>query len=142
RSWAHLSSSQPTFLNRAFSDLAVHPTNPDVVVATVNWARAWQPAAAGPQTGIYKSTTGGTSWALKRSGQATDLEIDPRDFQRQYAGLGEIKPAQPPPPGPRVNGVYRSLDAGETWAPIAGPWDTAAGVVGRVELAMAPSNPD
>jgi len=111
-------------------------------VATVNWARAWQPTTAGPATGIYKSSDGGLSWQLKKAGQATDLEVDPRDFQRQYAGLGEIKPPQPPPPGPRINGVYRSVDAGETWAPIAGPWDTAAGVVGRVELALSPSNPD
>jgi photosystem II stability/assembly factor-like uncharacterized protein len=142
RSWTHLTTSQPFFLNRSFSDLAVHPTNPNVVMATVNWARAWKPAAGGPQTGIYKSTVGGGSWVLKLWGEATDLEVDPRDFQRQYAGIGDIRRPATPPPGKATHGVYRSVNEGETWTPIAGPWDSTAGVVGRVELAISPSNPD
>src|SRR5262249_22094984 len=41
-----------------------------------------------------------------------------------------------------LNGVYRSTDAGETWTRIDGPWSTLAGGVGRVELALAPSDPN
>ena len=36
--WTHLTDTRSTFLNRAFSDLAVHPTNPDIVIAGVTKA--------------------------------------------------------------------------------------------------------
>jgi hypothetical protein len=120
--WELLAAS--TFKDAAFSDLKVNPTNADVVVAAVRAGK----------NGVWKSTTGGSAWVRRLVGEATDLEVDPTDFSRQYAGLGAIY-------GEAINGVYRSTDGGDGWSRVSGPWATAAGGVGRVELALAPSEP-
>src|SRR5262249_25144850 len=53
----------------------------------------------------------------------------------QLAGLGN-------PRGAPENGVYRTADGGATWMRIAGPWDTVAGRIGRIAIAVAPSDPN
>ncbi|RME46978.1 MAG: hypothetical protein D6795_14725, partial [Deltaproteobacteria bacterium] len=75
------------------------------------------------------------SWTLALAGAATDLERHPSDFGRLYAGIGDLIVRN-------ENGVYRSTDAGASWAPINGPWESDGDGVGRVELAIAPSNPN
>jgi photosystem II stability/assembly factor-like uncharacterized protein len=134
--WVHQAATASTFLNRAFSDLAVDPTNPDIVVAGLTKALQWSPATSMPgDSGIYKTTNGGGSWTLKKKGEATAVEIDPTNFSRQYAGLGDNI-------GAAENGLYRSVDTGETWSPVTGPWTGSTRTVGRIELAIAPSNPN
>ena len=138
--WTHLANTVPIFLNKGFSDLAVDPTSPDIVVAAVT--KAQLPRLMARVSGIYKTVNGGGSWQVKLPGEATDLEIHPNNFSRQYAGVGNIVPKSPTPPEVRQNGVYRSMDAADTWQPITGPWTPGPRTVGRVELAIAPSNPD
>jgi len=135
--WQLLATS--TFAKTAFSDLKVDPTNSDIVLAAITRGRAGRGGESPPSppaTGILKSTKGGAAWSLKLGGRATDLEVDPTDFNNQYAGIGEIFGSA------AANGVYRSTDGGEIWTLISGPWSTMAGGVGRVELAIAPSNPN
>lgn len=109
-----------TFLGTRFGEIRVDPANPEVLgVATSD--------------GLFRSTTGGTSWTRSRSGTATDLEVHPSNFDQQYAALGSTF-------SDANNGVYRSVDGGETWQTVTGPWQTA-GSVGRIELALAPSAP-
>ncbi len=127
-SWQLLASG--TFGGSGFSDLRVDPTNPDVLLAATTGAAF---AAAFPPTGVFKSTDGGVIWSLKLAGQASDLEVDPTNFSRQFAGLGS-------PGEDSANGVYRSTDGGDTWTLVGGPWSTLPGGVGRVELAIAPSS--
>jgi hypothetical protein len=138
--WTHLAGTRPIFLNKGFSDLAVDPTSPDIVIAAV--AKAQLPRPMAHASGVYKTVNGGGSWRLKLHGEATDLEIHPSDFSRQYTAVGNITPPAVPPPGVKENGVYRSTDAAETWQPVTGPWTGGPRIVGRVELAIAPSNPD
>ena len=120
------------FAGRAFSDIRVDPASPAVLLAATVQGGYGSPPAP-PPTGVLKSTNGGASWSMRLAGQATDLEIDPTDFHRQYAGLGfwGVDPR---------NGVYRSFDAGESWTAVGGPWSAMPGGVGRVELAIAPSS--
>jgi len=127
-----------TFAKATFSDIKVHPTNPNIVLAATSRGIAGRVAVfppSAPSTGILKSSDGGATWSLKLNGQATDLEVDPTNFNNQYAGIGEIF-------GSSANGVYRSTDGGEHWTLVPGPWSTMPGGVGRVELAIAPSNPN
>lgn len=130
--WGLIATSP--FLKMAFSDIKVDPTTPNVLLAAV--ARGLGTPA--DQSGVYKSTNGGISWSRKLEGVATDLEVNPFNFNMQYAGIGEIFGS--PQNGPQ-NGLYRSFDGGETWNIINGPWN-AAGGLGRVELAISPSNPE
>ncbi len=133
--WTLLATS--TFAKKSFTDIWVDPTNPNLLSAAIVRAfsgyTGYPPPI--PPSGIFKSTDGGVTWAQKLAGQATDLEVDPSDFNRQYAGIGEVF-------GNAANGVYRSTDAGNTWTLINGPWTTMLGGVGHTELGMAPSNPN
>ena len=100
-----------------------------------------------PPTGVLRSTDGGTNWTRTLTGQATALEVDPTSFSRQYAAIADQAPGffrDDPTPSP--NGIYRSTNGGVTWSRIEGPWgpepaETNRSAVGRIELAVAPSNP-
>ena len=127
-----------TFAQISFSRLRVSPANPNVLLAaTANDNNAFDGHSplAPPPTGVCKSVDGGVTWTLTLGGKATDLEVDPGNFNHFYAGLGD-------PAGDPTNGVYQSLDGGQTWTALNGPWLAAAGGVGRVGLAVAPSNPN
>lgn len=128
--WKKVNDTDLTGL--AFTDLAVHPRNDDIVVgSTVRGVR--RQAAALPAAGVYRTTDGGTTWTRTLTAQVTDLVVDPRDFDVQYAGAGEVF-------GSGANGLYMSVDGGVTWQAVGGPWN--GNNPGRVELALAPSDPD
>ena len=74
---------------------------------------------------------------------ATALEIDPANFNRQYAAIGEHVSGQGS--DATANGVYRSTDGGLNWHMVAGPWGASSSTeltTGRIELALAHSNPN
>ncbi len=156
--WVH---RNPRMTNQAFSDLLVDPGNPNNLVAATTFgispgrlggyignldSRGQQ---TGPRTGIWTSQDGGLSFELVREGWATDLEADPRNFQQQYAALGNWF-------GDPRNDLLRSFDGGKSWLPIISSGTTWApdcpqfqtcpnikvGGQGRMELAIAPSNPN
>jgi photosystem II stability/assembly factor-like uncharacterized protein len=142
-SWTLLGAS--AFSRMAVKRLRVHPTNPNIVIAASSSAAVGRDGSSSyprAASGIWKSTDGGITWARKLSGEATALEVDPVNFNNQYAAIGEKAPAAS---GSLPNGLYRSSDGGDTWTLVAGPWGAstlANPVVGRIELAMAPSNPN
>jgi photosystem II stability/assembly factor-like uncharacterized protein len=127
----------------------VHPTNADIVEAITSrggFGRDSQEAAPSPPPfGVLKSSDGGATWTRTLAGQATALEIDPTNFDNQYAAIGDVRTGIfTDSPGSALNGVYRSVDGGQTWVPIPGPWGTSTisrAATGRIELAIAPSNP-
>jgi photosystem II stability/assembly factor-like uncharacterized protein len=99
-------------------DLALDPTNPKIVYATLwNTRRPpWSiyPPSYGPGSGMYKSTDGGTTWKQLTTGLPAD-------------GLGRIGIAIAPTMANRVyaivdakdGGLYRSDDGGATWSRIS-----------------------
>jgi uncharacterized repeat protein (TIGR01451 family) len=131
--WRQLAATN--FNQNCFSDLRVHPTNPDILVASVcrgTAGRGGSQVQIRPPRGMFRSTDGGITWSRRLGGEATDLEIDPSNFNNQFAAIGNVS-------GSTSNGVFRSTDAGVTWTRLFGPWSNLGGV-GRIELALASTN--
>ncbi len=97
-------------------DVVLDPSNPQIVYAALWEARQgpWENATfAGPGSGVYKSTDGGTKWRQLTAGLPAGellgrvgLEIALADPKRLYAIAGTKAES---------GGLYRSDDAGETW---------------------------
>jgi uncharacterized protein (TIGR03437 family) len=111
--------------------IAVHPANPNLVLAAVDIT---PPILAG----IYRSTDGGASWTQVLPGAVgTDVVFQPADPNTVYAALGSL--------GTNTsNGIYKSSDSGATWTRSNGtaPAILPAANVGRITLALAPSSPN
>ena len=103
--------------NTGAIDVAFDPSNPQIVYADM-WASRRPPWTTGggyngPGSGLYKSTDGGTSWKQLTGGLPTEkdklgrigISISPGDPNRVYAWVD----------APKLGGIYRSDDAGETW---------------------------
>src|SRR5438445_9996503 len=104
-SWFLLPNSP--FAETAVSEIKVHSSNPDILVIAASRGVMGQVEAGtnipptAPPRGIFVSRDGGSNWVHTLFGEATDVEIDSANFNRQYAALGEIL-------GAATNGVYRS----------------------------------
>ena len=120
------------FTRDYISALAVHPGDGQVLLAAA-------------QTGIWRSADGGLTWsqALQFADSrvmlgkvpAISIFFDPNDGNVAWASMGSLF-------GNARNGVYRSTDAGRTWAPMTGGGSLSLPTadVGRIELTMAPSD--
>ncbi len=96
------------------SDVVLDPRNPDVVIATT-WQRhrrQWGYIAGGPESAIYRSTDGGTTWTKSQSGLPKEelgrigLAIAPANPDIVYA-IVEAADDQ--------GGFFRSRDNGINW---------------------------
>ncbi|MEP6800432.1 MAG: hypothetical protein ABJC07_00740 [Acidobacteriota bacterium] len=102
--WVSRSGGLP---NMNIQALAVHPSTPDTVYA-------------GTPGGVFRTTDGGTTWSPSNQGLANigvlTLLVDPVSSGTVYAGTFSALTT-----GTLSGfGVYRSLDAGATWAPFNG----------------------
>jgi photosystem II stability/assembly factor-like uncharacterized protein len=119
------------------------PTNPENIFADV-WEHQegpWENSSfSGPNSGLYKSQDGGTSWKKLTQGLPTGEEglgrigfaIAPSEPGRMYATVDAAS----------FSGIYRSDDAGEHWKRIS----TDGRIYGRgsdfAEVKVHPRNPD
>ena len=139
--WTQL--GQGSFSGRCFTKIVVSHQNPQMVFASVTRAGGFpemaaaksHPAATGPR-GVFRSANGGVNWLHMTSGipdqAGTDLAIDPTDGDVVYAAIGYIF-------GSPDNGIYKTTNGGNSWTKLAGGLPTE--IVGRISLAIAPSNP-
>jgi photosystem II stability/assembly factor-like uncharacterized protein len=150
QSWALM--GQSSFNRTSVRRLRVDPNDANVVVAASAYGGSGREggppnaALALPQFGVRRSTDGGATWVRALAGQASALEVDPTNFSRQYAAIFNQNP-NVIDPGNVSNGIYRSRNGGVTWSRIEGPWGPEPSVprqsaVGRIELAIAPSDPN
>jgi photosystem II stability/assembly factor-like uncharacterized protein len=142
QTWTLLGSA--SFARGSVKRLRLNPADPTNMVAASTrggYGRHQDFPGSPPPYGILVSNDAAQTWRRTLAGQATALEIDPANFDRQYAAIGENVSGQAADAA--VNGVYRSSDGGQHWDQITGPWPASSGnqlATGRIELALAPSN--
>lgn len=121
--------------------IVVDPRNSDVVYVAA-YGPLW---SAGGERGIYKTTDGGKNWELslkldEHTG-ANDILIDPRNPDVLYAATHQRRRHVFTYVGGGAGStIYKSKDGGKTWSKANG--GLPSGDVGRIGLAMAPSDPE
>ena len=138
RTWAHIGLRDTQQIGRVL----VHPHDPNLVYV----AALGHPYGPNPERGVFRSRDGGRTWQkiLFKDDDtgATDLAFEPGRPEVIYAALWQTRRPPwniyPPSSGPG-SGVYKSIDGGDTWKPLAGHGLPAPH--GRVGLAVAPSAP-
>ena len=130
--------------NTGGAEVMFAPDDPNTVYAVLWEARQapWENGAfAGPGSGLYKSTDGGTTWRQLTNGLPNferdqlgriGLAISPSNPRRMYATAD----------AGRAGGVYKSDDAGETWTRTTADnryWGRASDFAA---LTVDPRNPD
>jgi uncharacterized protein (TIGR03437 family) len=111
--------NKPQFVGGVTPRVLLHPVDPRTLLVARN-------------SGLWLSGDGGEAWARLISGFISDAAIDATNPSRIYAALGS-------PLGDGWNGLYRSNNGGTTWELIPG---VPSGLgIGRMSIALAPSNP-
>ncbi|MFA0960272.1 hypothetical protein AB9P05_00540 [Roseivirga sp. BDSF3-8] len=121
----------------------IHPDNPDVVyVGAIG--TAWGDTE---DRGVYKTTDGGKTWnkilyANNRTGVA-DMVMDPTNPNKLVVAMWEYR--RWPwyfESGGEGSGLWITQDGGENWEERTSEDGLPEGELGRIGLAIAPSNPD
>jgi sortilin (neurotensin receptor 3) len=124
--------------------IVVDPANPERIFV----ASSGDLFNPGGGRGVYRSIDGGASWSRVLAGDtattgAVDLAIDPQNPQRIFAAMWDhIRYPNLRVYGGVGSGVYRSTDGGDTWQRLAGGLPGPSADVGRIGVAIAPSNPN
>ena len=136
KTWKHMGLAATQHIAR----VVVHPKNADLVYV------AAQGALYGPSTerGVYKSSDGGRTWTLVLSANdrtgAAELSMDATNPRILYAALWEYgrQPWKVTSGGPG-SGLYKSVDAGDTWERLTDGLPTE---MGKMAIAVSRSNPE
>jgi photosystem II stability/assembly factor-like uncharacterized protein len=121
----------------------IHPTNPDIVYV----GAIGSPWGEHKERGVYKTTDGGKSWKQilynnKKTG-AADLIMDPTNPNKLIAAMWEHK--RDPwffKSGGEGSGLYITHDGGENWKEVTEKEGFPKGDLGRIGVAIAPSEPN
>jgi photosystem II stability/assembly factor-like uncharacterized protein len=122
--------------------IVVHPKDPDVALAC-SLGHAYGPQ---PERGVFRTADGGKTWDrvlfVDENTGCSELEMDPTNPRRLFAGMWQvdIKTWGRESGGPG-SGLFTSADGGTTWKRLTGN-GLPTREVGKVKVAVAPSNPD
>jgi photosystem II stability/assembly factor-like uncharacterized protein len=115
KTWQQVLKKDP---NTGASDIAIDPSNPNVLFAGFWQARRfpWDLESGGPGSGLYVSRDGGDTWKQIAGHGLPDgiwgkvgVAVAPSDGRRVYALIENEK-----------GGLFRSDDGGETWELASG----------------------
>ncbi|GAL01314.1 hypothetical protein JCM19314_758 [Nonlabens ulvanivorans] len=140
KSWKSMGLEKTRNIHRVIID----PTNPDVVYAAAIGS-PW--GGIHPERGVFKTTDGGKTWKKilytnDKSG-AADLVMDPTNPNKLIAAMWEHK--RDPwffKSGGEGSGLYMTHDGGENWKKITAEDGLPKGELGRIGVAIAPSEPN
>ncbi len=139
QTWAHVGLADA----QQIGAILIHPRNPDVVWVAV----LGHPYGPNEERGVFKSIDGGESWHkslyIDENTGAIALVMDPSDPDTIYADLWAARQ------GPWENaawqgttsGLYKSTDGGSDWRKLSQGLPGAEQGLGRIGLAIAPSDP-
>ncbi|HZD03380.1 MAG TPA: hypothetical protein VE173_00635, partial [Longimicrobiales bacterium] len=117
-----------------FGDVAVAPSNPDILYAGTGEQNNRQSSSWG--SGVYRSDDGGETWrhlGLVETRHVGKIEVHPTNPDIVYvAGMGNLWAES------EDRGVFRSADGGETWEKVL----YVDEYTGAVDLVMNPEDPD
>lgn len=139
RTWKYMGLGETHHIGR----IVIHPKNPDIVyVAAIGHLYTYDTAR-----GLYKTTDGGKTWTKlplptnERIG-VIDLVMDPSNPDVLYAATWERdrRAWNFVESGPG-SGIYKTENGGKTWKRLTNGFPTGW-YVGRIGLAVAPSNPN
>jgi len=137
--WRHLGLEGSERIHRVIP----HPTDPDVAFVAA-MGPAWSDSE---ERGVFRTTDGGATWERllfidERTG-AADLVMDPANPDKLLVGMWDFRrePWFFTSGGPG-SGLYVSLDGGESWTERTEADGLPPGELGRIGLAVAPSDPE
>lgn len=137
-SWKKLGLEKTTTIHR----IIVDPSNSDVVYVGAHGS-AWGPT---PDRGIYKTQDGGNSWNkilfVNDSVGCADLVMDPLNSGKLFAAMYQYE--RKPyvfKSGGKGSGLYMTTDGGKNWTLLTDKHGLPEGDLGRIGIAISPSNP-
>ena len=139
KSWRHLGLRD----GQQIPAILVDPQDPNRLFVAV----LGHPYGPNAERGVFRSTDGGETWQKvlykDENTGAIDLAFDPTNPRTIYAVLWAARQ------GPWENGewsgpnsgLFKSTDGGATWQQLTGGLPTPAQGLGRIGIAIAPSDP-
>jgi photosystem II stability/assembly factor-like uncharacterized protein len=123
--------------------ILIDPTNPDVVYA----AAIGNPYSEHPERGVFKTTDGGQNWNrilyTNDTSGCADLVMDPSNPNKLIAAMWQHR--RTPwsfNSGGIGSGLYVTWDGGKSWKKSGKEEGMPEGDLGRIGLAIAPSEPN
>ncbi len=120
-----------------------HPTDPDVAYVGA-MGPLW---STGGERGVYKTTDGGTTWrrmlSTNESSGVAEMVMDPQNPDKLLVAMYDHR--RWPwnfESGGEGSGIFVTHDGGESWTTLGPEQGIPAGPLGRIGLAIAPSNRD
>jgi photosystem II stability/assembly factor-like uncharacterized protein len=137
QSWTHVGLENTRHISRVL----VSPHDPDVVFVGA-MGSFWGP---NEDRGVFRSTDGGATWKkvlyLDDKHGVSDMDMDPNNPNILFAGLWHFdRKPWTHTTGSEEGGVWRSVDGGDTWEKLEE--GLPEGVIGRIGVKIAPSNPE
>lgn len=137
KSWKNMGLKHSEHIGKILID----PENTNTVYVAAQ-GPVWGP---GGDRGLYKTNDGGKTWTailtISENTGITDVVMDPRNPDVLFAAAHQRRRrVYTKIDGGPESAIYKSEDAGKTWRKLT--HGVPSGDVGRIGLAIAPSNPD